>query len=78
MDLEMITFYGCVCVLSCVRFFATPWTLCNPARLLCPWDFPRQESWSGLPGPPPGDLPGPGIEPPRVLVILRVASEAVS
>ena len=23
----------------------------------------RQEGWSGLPGPPPGDLPGPGVEP---------------
>ena len=25
--------------------------------------FPRQEYWSGLPCPPPGDLPGPGVEP---------------
>ena len=25
--------------------------------------FPRQEYWSGLPFPPPGDLPSPGIEP---------------
>ena len=25
--------------------------------------FPRQEYWSGLPFPPPGDLPDPGIEP---------------
>ena len=25
--------------------------------------FPRQESWSGLPFPPPGDLPYPGFEP---------------
>ena len=25
--------------------------------------IPRQEYWSGLPYPPPGDLPGPGIEP---------------
>ena len=40
-------------------------TLCNlqPARLLCPWDSPRQEYWSGLPCPPPGDLPNPGIKP---------------
>ena len=30
----------------------------NPgaARLLCPWGFSRQECWSGLPCPPPGDL----------------------
>ena len=33
-----------------------------PARLLCPWDFFRQEYWSGLPFPPPEDLPDPGIE----------------
>ena len=34
-----------------------------PARLLCPWGFSRQEYWSGLPLPSPGDLPEPGIEP---------------
>ena len=33
------------------------------SRLLCPWGFSRQEYWSGLPCPPPGDLPNPGIEP---------------
>ena len=33
-----------------------------PARLLCPWDLFRQEYWSGLPFPPPEDLPDPGIE----------------
>ena len=33
-----------------------------PARLLCPWDFPGQESWIGLPCPPPGNLPNPGIK----------------
>ena len=32
------------------------------ARFLCPWGFSRQEYWSGLPCPPPGDLPNPGIE----------------
>ena len=35
----------------------------QPARLLCPWGFSRQEYWSGLPCPPPGDLSKPGIEP---------------
>ena len=34
----------------------------QPARLLCPWRFSRQEHWSGLPCPPPADLPNPGIE----------------
>ena len=33
------------------------------ARLFCPWGFSRQEYWSGLPCPPPGDLPNPGTEP---------------
>ena len=34
----------------------------QPARLLCPWGFYRQEYQSGLPCPPPGNLPNPGIE----------------
>ena len=43
-------------------------TLCDPtglwpSRLLSPWDFLRQEYWSGLPLPSPGDLPDPGIKP---------------
>ena len=40
-------------------------TLCNPmdCRLLHPWGFSRQEHWSGLPCPPPGYLPDPGIDP---------------
>ena len=33
----------------------------KPARLLCPWGFSRQEYWSGLPLPSPGDLPDPGV-----------------
>ena len=36
---------------------------CSPTRLLGPWGFSRQEYWSGLPFPSPGDLPDPGIEP---------------
>ena len=34
----------------------------EPSRVLCPWGFSRQEYWSGLPCPPPGDLPNPGIK----------------
>ena len=34
----------------------------GPARLLCLWGFSRQEYWSGLSCPPPGNLPNPGIE----------------
>ena len=32
------------------------------SRLPCPWGFSRQEYYSGLPCPPPGDLPNPGIK----------------
>ena len=35
----------------------------RPIRLLCPWGFSRQEYWSGLPCPPPGDLPNAGVKP---------------
>ena len=35
----------------------------QPARLLCSWDFSRQEYWSGLPFPTPGELHNPWIEP---------------
>ena len=51
----------CVCVLSRVQLFATPWTVAHQAPLSM--EFPRQEYWSGLPFPSPGDLPNPGIKP---------------
>ena len=47
--------------LSCVWLFATLWTVARQAPLSM--GFSRQEYWSGLPCPPPGDLPNPGIEP---------------
>ena len=51
----------CVFVFSHVQFFATPWTVACQAPLSM--GFSRQEYWSGLPFPPPGDVPDPGIEP---------------
>ena len=48
-------------LLSRVRLFATLWTVAyqaSPSMGFC-----RQEYWSGLPFPSPGDLPGPGIKP---------------
>ena len=33
----------------------------QPTRLLCPWGFSRQEYWTGLPSPPPWDLPNPDL-----------------
>ena len=47
--------------LSCVQLFATPWTVAHQAPPSM--EFSRQEYWSGLPSPSPGDLPDPGIEP---------------
>ena len=48
-------------MLSHVQLFVTPWTVTHQAPLFM--RFSRQEYWSGLPDPPPGDLPDPGIEP---------------
>ena len=47
--------------LSCVQLFVTPWTVAYQASPSM--GFSRQEYRSGLPFPPPGDLPNPGIEP---------------
>ena len=47
--------------LSRVRLFATPWTVAYQAPPSM--GFSRQEYWSGVPFPAPGDLPNPGIEP---------------
>ena len=50
-------------VLSCfshVQFFVILWTVAWQVPLLM--GFSRQESWSGLPWPPPGHLPNPGIK----------------
>ena len=68
----------CVCMLSHlnpVGLFANPWTVACQAPL--PLEFSRQEYWSGLPCPPPGDLPDPGIKPrtqgsnPALLCLLH-------
>ena len=48
-------------VLSRVRLFVTPWTVAHQAPPSM--EFSRQEYWSGLPFPSPGDLPDPGIKP---------------
>ena len=45
--------------------FVTPWTVAHQAPL--PMGFSRQEYWSGLPCPSPGDLPDPGIEPASLI-----------
>ena len=52
----------CVLSHSVMSNSATPWIVAHRAPL--GMEFPRQEYWSGLPFPSPGDLPDPGTEPP--------------
>ena len=66
---QLILFFLGADVLSRGQLFATPWTIAQQAPLLM--EFSRQEYWSGLPFPAPGDLPHPGIEP------LSLASPAL-
>ena len=51
----------CMCMLSCVRLLAAPWTVACQAPLSM--GFSRQEYQTGLPFPSPRNLPDPGIEP---------------
>ena len=57
---------------SCVWHLATPWTVAYQDPLSM--GFSRQEYWSGLPFPSPGDLPNPGIKPAS-LTSLALAGE---
>ena len=50
---------------SCVQHFGTLWTVAHQAPLSM--GFSRQEYWSGLPRPPLGDLPDPGIDPSSLM-----------
>ena len=53
--------YAVLSRFSCVHLWGTLWTVVRQAPLSM--GFSRQEYWSGLPCPPPGDLPNPGIKP---------------
>ena len=48
-------------MLSCVQLTMIPWTVAHQAPLFV--EFSREEYWSGLPFPSPGDLPNPWTEP---------------
>ena len=63
-NIQILLFHFHACGLSCfsrVQLLATLWTLAHEVPLSM--GFSRQEYWSGLPSPPPGDLPDPLIEP---------------
>ena len=51
--------------ISCVQLFAALWTVVHQTPLSM--GFFRQEHWSGLPCPPPGDLPNPEIRPESLI-----------
>ena len=51
----------CESEVSRVQLFVTPWTVAYQAPPSM--GFSRQEYWSGVPLPSPGDLPNPGTEP---------------
>ena len=60
-----------------ISLTVTPWTVAHRAPLSM--GFSRQEYWSGLPCPPPGDLPDPGIKPTSPMVpSLQAASLLLS
>ena len=68
-----------VCVpslFSHVWFFVTPWTVAHQAPLSM--RFSQEECWSGLPCPPPEDLPDSGIEPMSPVSCLQVDSLLLS
>ena len=71
--------FVCVCVLSYIWLFETPWTVACQAPLSMA--FPRQECWSGLPLPSPVDFPDSGIEPSAPaysLLLSHLGSQYVS
>ena len=51
----------CAQSFSYIQLFLTPWTIVHQALLSM--GLSGQEYWSGLPFPPPGNLPDPGVEP---------------
>ena len=71
-----INIYVCAQSLHCVQLFATPWT--TVCQVPLSMGFSREEYWSGLPFPPPRDLPNPGTEPispgPPVLPLSYLGS----
>ena len=58
---KLCTLKGCCLIAQSCQTLVTLWTIAPQAPLAM--GFSRQEYWSGLPFPSPGDLPDPGIEP---------------
>ena len=65
-----------MCMLSCVQLFVTTQTVSGHSPLSL--EFFRQEYWSGLPFPTPGEFPDPGIEPESLAFPLFPVSPALA
>ena len=61
-SIDSFVFVVVVVVLTCVQLLATLWTVAH--QVPQSMEFSRQDHWSGLPCPSPGDLPHLGIKPP--------------
>ena len=66
LGLCFVLYHVCSILSTC---FVTPWTIA--CQIPLSMGFSRQEYWSGLPFPPPGDLPDPGVEPTSPALIGR-------
>ena len=66
-ELDQLGAWLCCCIVFVSDFFVIPWTVAHQSLS----GFPRQEYWSGLPFPSPGDLPYPGIEPTFLALARR-------
>ena len=64
----------CACLLSCVRLFATPWTVAQQPPLSM--GFPRQENWSVAMPPSRGFFPTQGSNP-RLLCLLQWQADSL-
>ena len=64
-DIQYVPFLEVLHHFSHVSLFATLWTIASQAPLSL--GFSRQDYWSGLPFPSPGDLPNPGIKPTSLI-----------
>ena len=67
-DITLCFYLSCCLVAFC--FFCNP-MYCVAQQAPLPMWFPRQEDWNGLPFPPPGDLPDPGIKPASPVLMGR-------
>ena len=64
LQIASVSLFSCCCCLVAKSYPNLLWPQgLQTTRILCLWEFPRQEYFSGLSLPSPGDLPDPGIKP---------------